>query len=198
MPFIAPKATLDMVAAGSSLGILGAKFSSICGAVAQSCATTFILPATVVVTATGVAGAGMVGPSSPMVGPVPAAMATFMNTAMVTNGLVGADNLRTCLAISTGVILNLATLIPFGISPGVGVGTGTAKVVGFNNAAFFAAMVPAMASVGNVGIASIPFSRAMSDGICLYLNTVGIIPVVSVVGAAGPAPAAAIFSAQFL
>ena len=198
MPFLAPKATLDMIAAGASYAIVGAKFPSICDAICQTCASTFVLPGSLTVIGAGAAGAGMIGPSAPLTGPEPVSMAASLKSQLASGGIVGINTLNMCLAIATGIIPNLATLVPMGISPGVGSGTGTAKVIGFNPTAFFTTLSPLMAKGGIAGVNSVAFSQAISKGICLYLNAVGVVPMISIVGPAGPAPATNVFPGQFI
>ena len=198
MPFDAATALSLMTSTGAGLAITGVQFPSICTAVTDACVKHFIQPATVLVSATGTAGAGVVGPSSPIVGPAPAAMASFMDNQMKTLALVGIQNLSLCTALATGIIAGLSTLALSGVSVGVGIGAGSGKIVGFNSAAFNGFLTQSMTQVAVVGAMSPNFITSLSNGICLYLNSVGSVPVVSIVGLPSSSPGLAMFPAQFV
>lgn len=166
-------------------------------AVTEACAKHFVQPATVMVTASGSAGAGIVGPSSPIVGPVDLDMANFMDNQMKAIALAGTKNLLVCRALAAGVIAGLPTLVLIGVSVGVGVGAGTGKVTGFNPAVFKGFLTQSMAQKKLIGSRSPDLVTAISNGICLYLNSVSSVPAVSIVGSPSPSGGLAFFPAQF-
>lgn len=197
MPFIVPKATADIAAQGASLGLLGPDFTRLASAVALTCASQFSLPGTMLVTASGAAGAGAAF-GSPPTGVTPPAMAALMMTGMATRGLLGPQLFSLTQALSAGICLNLGTMLLTGVSPGVGTGVGVAKAVAFNPSLFGSVLLTNMISLGMLGADTIRLSSALAEGICLSLNASLIIPVVTITGPAGPAPAATVFPAMLV
>jgi hypothetical protein len=125
-------------------------------------------------------------------------MANAIFSAMSSMGLVGTNNFNICMAVSTGICNVIPSLVLFGLSPGVGVGVGTAKAVSFNPAAFYSMLVANMASLGLMGVAVNNLANALAQGICTTMSSALSVPVAAVAGAAGPAPGATVFPAQFV
>lgn len=198
MPYLVPKSTTDIISIGSSLGLVGSDFSKVASAVSNACALTFLAPGTLLITASGAAGAGVATSTSPVSGIEPNGMALSITTQMAALGMSGTSNYNQALAISTGIITNMLSLVVTGISPGVGTGVGMAKVVGINSALFYTSMQTQMASLGMVGIDSTRYAQSIANGVSVYLNSLAIIPLITVAGPAGPTPAATVFPGQFL
>jgi len=198
MPWVIPAVTSSIMSAGSGLGLVGPDFAKIAQAVAVTCQAVFLLPGTVVVTATGAAGAGAIAPGPPVTGITPKTMADLMYVRMSATGMLGTQAYNQAMAISTGVVSGVSTLVLTGPCPGVGAGVGMGKIVGFNNVLFSTTLYTNMASLGMFGINAIPLAAAIGDGVCLSLNAAGTVPGVPIVGPAGPAPAATVFPAQFI
>lgn len=198
MPFAAPTAQSAIMVAGASLGIVGGNFSQIAMAVAMTCQSQFLLPATMSVVAAGTAGAGVVGGASPPIGVTPPAMASAIFSSMASKGLTGANNFNICMAISTGICNTIPSLVLFGVSPGVGTGTGTAKAVSFDPASFTTILITNLASLGIVGSQAMAIAAAIAEGVCTTMSSSLVVPVLAIVGPSGPAPATTVFPAQFV
>lgn len=198
MPFAIPLVTSSIMSAGAGMGIYGVDFAKIANAVAMTCQAAFSAPGTVVVTATGAAGAGVIVPGAAVVGVTPKLIADLIFVKMAASGIVGAMAYSQAFAIGTGVSVGVSTMFLTGPCPGVGTGVGVGKVTGINNVLFNTTLYTNMASTGMLGISAVPLANAIGDGVCLAMNTAGIIPVVSIAGPSGPAPSATVFPAQLI
>lgn len=198
MPFAAVTATTQMVAKATSLGITGKDFYNVASAIAATCESQFILPGTVTITATGTAGAGIASGASPIIGAIPEDMALFINANMPSNALAGAASYNMCLAISTGIVATLPGLVLAAPIPVVGVGACTAKITGLNPSAFAAVLSGEMSKRKIQGPQVFGFIKAMADGICLYLNTKGTVPIGTVVGSPSIVAAGIVCPGQFV
>ena len=197
MPFVAATATTQMVATATSRAMTGKDFFNIASAIAATCESQFLLPGLVTVTASGTAGAGFIAAASPITGVVPADMAIFLNANMPANAIAGISSYNLCLAISTGIIAALPGLILTGPVPVVGIGVCTAKITGLNPSTFAAVLTGEMSKRLIVGTQVFGFIKALSDGICLYLNSKGVIPVGTIVGSPSIVAAAIVCPGQF-
>lgn len=197
MPFAAATATTQMVAKASSLNITGKDFYNVASAVAATCESQFVMPNTVTVTASGTAGAGMIVGSAPIVGPVPEDMALFINSNMPANAYTGASSYNLCLAISTGIVAALPGLVLSGPVPVVGIGACTAKITGLNPSTFAAVLTGEMSKRLIVGVQVSGFIKALSDGICLYLNTKGTVTIGTLAGSPSNVAAAIVCPGMF-
>jgi len=197
MPFAAPTAQSAIMVAGASLGIVGGNFAQIAMAVAMTCQSQFLLPATMIVTAAGTVGAGVIGGASPPTGVTPPAMASAMYTSMASRGLTGSNNFNICMAISMGICDTIPSLVLFGVSPGVGTGAGTAKAITFDIASFTTTLIVNLASLGIVGSQAMAIAAAIAEGVCTTMTSSLVVPALAIVGPSGPSPATTVFPAQF-
>lgn len=198
MPFPAAVVSNTIVATGASLGLVGTDLTKVAGAIAMTCSTQFLLPGTVQVMATGTAGVGAIGVSTPPTGVVPQAMSNAITLAAASKGLVGTGVARKCMAISTGIVSSLPLLVLTGISPGVGVGAGSGKATLFNAATFYAQLTSTMATYGALGQDRDRWSLAIAEGVCNTLNLSLVIPGFTIIGTPSAAPAATGFLSSFV
>ena len=186
------------MSSASSMGQTGTDITKLAFAVANTCALQFLLPGTVSVIATGAVGVGVIAPGSLVVGVSPPVMASTIQGFAMGMGLSGIGLPPLCLAVSTGICMNIPFLVLTGVSPGVGSGTGSAKVVGMNSSAFYSQLQMFMAASGLFGAYFSNISRAIAEGVCGNLNATAVMPMLAIVGPVGPAPAVSTFPAQFL
>jgi len=189
MPFVAASASFDIVSFGSGLGLTGDDFSNLASALSEACATHFITPNTVTITLQGsAAGPGTVSSTGPISGIDPSSMSSAIISQLSSLGMTGSLMSNQCLAISQGIVKNFMLMGVTGLAAGVGIGSGTGKVVGLNPSALKSLLVSMMSARGLVGTDTTRWATGISNGICLYLNTAAIIPVAVSVGAVIPPP----------
>lgn len=179
MPFIPNKVAGDIVAAGASMGVVGVKFPQLAFAIASACAMHFATPGVVTIgPCPGLAAGPGVALGGPPLGVEPAGMAAYITARMVSKGIVGVDNARVNLAISTGISLNLLQMTVLGSVVGVGVGAGPAKVTGLVPATLGRLIWGSMLSQGLNGINSMAWATALGSAIAEYINMFAISSVV--------------------
>lgn len=197
MPLVTTVLSNSIVAAGAGLGIAGTDFPKIASAVASTAKTVFTQPATVTVTASGAAGSGTISPKAMIKGVTSGAIALAINSSMAAQGLTGEKSYNMATAIAKGVSVSLKSLILTGTCPGVGAGTGTGKIINFNNVLFSNTLYMHMVSKGLAGKDTMALAKSIGDGICNTINATGLLPLVTIVGAAGTVSGAAVFPAKF-
>ena len=183
MPFPAPKAASDIVAAGLS----GPSSLQLAQAVANALSLYLLMPGLMTANVIGVSGPGVVSSAGPLAGYEPASFSTALLTSLSAQGLSGPTLPQTAQAVATGISLNLPMVAAVGVSPVVSNGGGVGKMVGMLPPALYGLLMSQASVLGLKGSELPRFMLGLATGICTYLNTVAVIPVVSV-GAPVPPP----------
>lgn len=181
---IPPQAISSVIQAkASASGVSGSNFPLFANAV-ESGFRAAALSATLICTATGVAGAGTITPA-PAAGAIAQAMSSSIMSQIAIKGLVGEKTPQIVDAVSAGVCASIPMLLISGVIPGIGVGSGSAKLVTIAAPPFASIMALQGGFTTPQGIA---YCEAIASGICLYLMSALIVPSFIIAGAPVPPP----------
>lgn len=187
----------SMVSSGAAFGLTGPYMLQLAQALANGCLQGLPSAAVVTVTASGAAGAGA-ATAVGVTGVVPQAMGSAIAAYGPAFGVAGTSFIQLANAIASGVCAGLSTMALVGVSPSVGSGAGVGKITYVDATVLSSSIIANFGLFGIAGTSAVGMANAIANGISSYLMASGIIPLVSIVGPAGPLPSAAVFPANLI